>query len=77
VTELDRLEKLFSLTIIAFVWCYKIGDYIEENIKKIEIKKHGRRAVSVFKYGLNYLSMVLLYGFNSLNINVYSFLSYT
>jgi len=77
VTELDRLEKLFSLTIIAFVWCYKIGDYIEENIKKIEIKKHGRRAVSVFKYGLNYLSRVLLSGFNNLNINVYSFLSCT
>ena len=23
---------------IAFVWCYKIGDYLDENIKKIIIK---------------------------------------
>lgn len=49
VTDLERLEKLFSLTMIAFVWCYKIGDYIDEYIEKIKIKKHGRRAVSVFK----------------------------
>ena len=38
VTDLERLEKLFSLTMIAFIWCYKIGDYLDENIKKIEIK---------------------------------------
>jgi hypothetical protein len=29
VTDLKRLEKLFSLTMIAFVWCYKIGDYLD------------------------------------------------
>ena len=34
VTDLERLEKLFSLTMIAFVWCYKIGDYLDENINK-------------------------------------------
>ncbi|MHB1105673.1 MAG: transposase, partial [Lutibacter sp.] len=39
VTDLERLEKLFSLTIIAFVWCYKIEDFLDENIKKI-IKKN-------------------------------------
>ena len=38
VTDLERLEKLFSLTMIAFLWCYKIGDYQDENIKKIEKK---------------------------------------
>lgn len=77
VTDLERLEKLFSLTMIAFLWCYKIGDYLDENIKKIEIKKHGRRAVSVFKYGLDYLSKSLLTGFNSLGYSIFSFLSYT
>ncbi|WP_157485858.1 hypothetical protein [Flavobacterium soli] len=50
VTDLERLTKLFSLTMIAFVWCYKIGDYMDENIRKTTIKKHGRRAVSEFKY---------------------------
>lgn len=47
VTALDRLEKLFLLTMITFVWGYKIGDYIDSKIKSIKIKKHGRRAISV------------------------------
>jgi len=57
---------------IAFVWYYKIGDYIDQNILKI--KKHGRRAISVFKYGLDYLSKSLLTGFNSLEYSLFSFL---
>lgn len=30
---------------MAFVWCYKFGDYLDEKNKK----KHGRKTVSVFK----------------------------
>ncbi|WP_170164573.1 transposase [Sinomicrobium pectinilyticum] len=74
VTQLDRLEKLFMLTMIAFVWCYKIGDFVDRKIKPITFKKHGRRAVSVFKYGLDWLSNWLLTGFNNLNINLMDFL---
>jgi hypothetical protein len=77
VTDLERLGKLFSLTMIAFVWCYKIGDYLNENIQKRMTKKHGRRAVSVFKYGLDYLSKFLLTGFKSLENNLFCFLSCT
>ena len=77
VTDLERLERLFLLTMIAFVWCYKIGDYIDGKIKKIKIKKHGRRSVSVFKYGLDYLSKFLLSGFNLLEIKIFQFLSCT
>ena len=77
VTDLERLTKLFSLTMIAFVWCYKIGDFIDENSQKIRIKKHGRKAISVFKYGLDYLSKYLITGFNKLNYNLFCFLSCT
>jgi Transposase DDE domain len=77
VTDLGRLEKLFSLTIVAFVWCYKIGDYLDDNFKKIKIKKHGRRAVSVFKYGLDHLSKFLFTGINRLENNLFYFLSCT
>lgn len=77
VNDLGRLEKLFSLTMIAFVWCYKIGDYLDENIKRIKIKNHGRRAVSIFKYGLDYLSKFLLTGIKSLENNLFYFLSCT
>jgi len=38
------------LVMIALVWRYKIGDYLHKNIKQIKIKKHQRKAFSVFKY---------------------------
>ena len=77
VTDLKRLERLFSLTMIAFLWCYRIGDYLDQHIQKIKLKTHGRRAVSVFKYGLDLLSKWLITGFNSLKINLFTFLSCT
>ena len=77
VTHLDRLEKLILLVMIAFVWCYKIGDFIDTNIKPIKIKKHGNRAISVFRYGLDYLSRTLMSKCNTLNINCLKFLSCT
>ncbi|MBJ7883025.1 IS4 family transposase [Gelidibacter salicanalis] len=77
VTDLERLEKLFLLTMIAFVWCYKIGDFVDQNIKKITIKKHGRRAVSIFKYGLDCLSKFLFTGNKPLECSLFSFLSCT
>ena len=75
VTQMDRIEKLVLLVMLAFVWCYKIGDYIDTNIKAIRIMKHGNRAISIFKYGLDYLSRILISGNNYLKINVYQFLS--
>ena len=62
---------------IAFVWCYKIGDFLDENILKIKIKKHGRRAISVFKYGLDFLSKFLFTGIKKLENSLFSFLSCT
>lgn len=77
VTHLDRLEKLVLLVMVAFVWCYKIGDYIDTHIKPIAIKKHGNRAVSIFRYGLDYLARVMITGFNYYNIDCLKFLSCT
>jgi hypothetical protein len=58
--DIERVEKLLCLIMIAFVWCYKVGDYLDRNVKAITIKKHGHRAKSVFKYGLEYISNILL-----------------
>ena len=77
MTHQDRLEKLILLVMIAFLWCYKIGDHIDAHIKAIRIKKHGRRAASVFKYGLDYLSKCLLSGVNKYEIDLIKFLSCT
>jgi len=58
--NLERIEKLLCLVMIAFVWCYKVGDYLDKIVKAIKIKKHGYRAKSVFKYGLEHISNCLL-----------------
>lgn len=77
LTDIKRLEKLILLVMIAFIWCYKIGDFIDSELKPIKIKKHGNRAISVFKYGLEYLSRVLITGNNKFSINCLLFLSCT
>ncbi|MVN23550.1 IS4 family transposase, partial [Mucilaginibacter arboris] len=38
VTDQKRLERLFLLTMIAFVWCYRIGDHLDQHVRKIELK---------------------------------------
>lgn len=65
------------LTMLAFIWCYLIGDYIDREIKPTIIKKHGRKAKYVFKYGLDYISEILLSGFNKLDFCTVQILSCT
>ena len=77
VTDLERLERLFSLVLIAFIWCYNIGDFADKHFKNIITKSHNRRAVSVFKHGLDLLSKYLLTNYNNLNIKFLQFLSCT
>lgn len=74
--DIQRIEKLVLLVMIAFVWCYKVGIYLHQ-IKPITIKKHGRKAKSIFKYGLYFLANVLLNSENQKNIDVFHFLSCT
>jgi len=75
--ELDRIEKLLLLIMIAFVWCYKTGIFLHQNQKAIQIKKHGRKAITIFKYGLDYISNCLLNSKMKTKINIYQFLSCT
>lgn len=75
--DIERIEKLILLVMIAFVWCYKTGIYLHQNIKAITIKKHGRKAISIFKYGLEYIANFLLNSKMENKINVFKFLSCT
>lgn len=77
LSEIERIEKLTLLVMVAFVWCYKVGIFIHENIKPIEVKKHGRKAKSIFKYGLSYIANTLLNAKNQNNMDLISFLSCT
>lgn len=74
--DIKRIEKLVLLIMIAFVWCYRVGIHLHQ-IKPIQIKKHGRMAKSIFKYGLAYINNVLLNSENQNDINIIQFLSCT
>ncbi|MCB0605449.1 MAG: IS4 family transposase [Saprospiraceae bacterium] len=52
ITELERIKKVFVLLSIAFCWAHKTGEWQNE-VKPIKLKKHGRPAVSLFRYGLD------------------------
>lgn len=58
LSDIERVNKLIALVIIAFAWAYIIGVYLN-SIKSIRILKHGRKAYSFFKYGLNYIAKLL------------------
>ena len=60
LTDVDRIEKLFALVLISFVWVYKVEIFLD-SLRPIKIKKHGRRAQSLFKYGLTYLANMLYF----------------
>lgn len=48
-----------SLLAIAFCWAYKTGEWHHE-VKPIKIKTHRRPAISLFRYGLDYIDDILM-----------------
>ena len=73
----ERMANLFAIVMIAYVWYYLVGIYIHENIKEIKVLNHGRKAKSLFKYGLEYISQCLLDNRNRYQTDIFKFLSYT
>jgi hypothetical protein len=55
ITNQERIKKLLALLAIAFCWAHKTGEWQHEACEPIKIKTHGRPAVSLFRYGLDYL----------------------
>lgn len=58
-TEAERLRKLFALLTLALCWAMKTGLF-RHQVRPIAIKKHGRRAKSLFRLGFDYLRHLLL-----------------
>lgn len=54
----ERLKKLLGLLAIAVCWSWLCGKQICQ-LKSLKIKKHGRRAKSIFRIGLDGLERVL------------------
>jgi hypothetical protein len=59
LTELERISKLLGVLTLALCWCLRIGEWLHEH-KHLAIKKHGRRAKSLFRYGLDRLRNIVL-----------------
>ena len=55
----ERIEKLIALLALAMSWAHIVGQW-RAITKPIKIKNHGRRAKSLFRYGLDHLQYVLL-----------------
>jgi hypothetical protein len=59
MSEGEKLKKLIGLLALAFCWCHKVGQWLNEE-KPLKVKKHGRLAKSIFRLGLDYLREILL-----------------
>jgi len=77
LTDLNRIEKLFTIVMLAFAWAYVVGVFVNDNIKPIRILKHGRRAKSLLKYGLEHIAEILLNPLSKINTDIFKFLSCT
>lgn len=59
LTKLERISKLLGLLTLALCWCLRMGEWLHEQ-KSIPLKKHGRRAKSLFRHGLDRLRNIVL-----------------
>lgn len=59
VTDGERLSKLLALLALALCWVFLTGEWLQE-LRPLTLKKHGRKAKSIFRYGFDYLRNILL-----------------
>ena len=72
-----RIARLFAMVCMALVWAYLVGEHKDIYVKPIKILKHGRRAKSLVKYGLEEISNVLFRPTYTPKFDVFKFLSCT
>lgn len=53
ITDRGKIKKLIVLLVIGFCWAHITGEWQHSNKCAIKLKKHGRKAVSYFRYGLD------------------------
>ena len=58
--DIDRIARLTAMVCMALVWAYLVGVHKDMNVKAIRILKHGKRAKSLVKYGLEEIANVHL-----------------
>ena len=73
--DMDRITRLLAMVCVALVWAYLVGEHKDLKVRSIRILKHGHRAKSLVKYGLEEISDVLLRPWRVPNFDVFKFLS--
>jgi len=58
---------------VAFVWACKIGIHTHQNIKQIKVEKHDRKAKTIFKTGLDFITKCFLNESNKPEFNIFEF----
>ena len=77
LADIDRIERLFAILTIAFLWAYLVGIFKDRFIKPIRTLNNGRKAFSFFKYGLDAIASVLLNIDRQTDIDIFKILSCT
>ena len=75
--DMERIARLVAMVCMALVWAYLVGEHKDINIKPIRILKHGRKAKSLVKYGLEEIATILLRPAYTPKFDVFKFLSCT
>lgn len=57
--HLERISTLLAVVTLAFLWAFKVGEFVHHQCKPIRVKSHGRRQKSLFRTGLDYLRHLL------------------
>ena len=76
LTYLDRIERLFAIMIIAFTWAIWL-EYTSTCSCSHKKLKYGRKAKSIFKYGLEEIANCLLNPCHKAQFNIFEILSCT
>lgn len=71
--QINRIEQLFGIVIIAYTWAYLVGIAANLKVKAIRTLNNGRRAIGLVKYGLNFIADTLFNPFRPTKINVFDF----
>jgi hypothetical protein len=74
----ERLSRMIALLTIALCWAFCTGQWLAQQ-RAISIKKHGRKAKSIFRYGFDHIRNIVLNLEQKMNdfLDVLQFLSCT
>jgi hypothetical protein len=59
LTDSERLSKLLAVVSLALCWVFLTGEWLH-HLKPLTLKKHGRRAKRLFRYGFDHLRNIVL-----------------